>query len=75
MYCEALTRSAYWLSNPPHLRPPFLVRKIEDADGDSVLQEIFERKPAMFGGLLNASKVMTYCPPIRRAAKMLGALI
>ena len=51
------------------------VREIEDAGDDPVLKEIFERERAMFGDLLNPTKVMAHCPPILRAAKLLGASI
>jgi alkylhydroperoxidase family enzyme len=51
------------------------VSEIEDAGGDPVLKEIFERERAMFGDLLNPTKVMAHCPPILRAAKLLGASI
>ena len=51
------------------------VSEIEDAGGDPVLTEIFERERAMFGDLLNPTKVMAHCPPILRAAKMLSASI
>jgi alkylhydroperoxidase family enzyme len=51
------------------------VKEIEEAGSDPVLKEIFEREREMFGGLLNPSKVMAHCPPILRAAKLLGASI
>ncbi len=51
------------------------VSEIEDSGGDPVLKEIFEREREMFGGLLNPTKVMAHCPPILRAAKLLGASI
>ncbi|HEY1795062.1 MAG TPA: hypothetical protein VGG57_02970 [Stellaceae bacterium] len=51
------------------------VTEIEDAGDNLVLKEIFERERAMFGDLLNPTKVMAHCPPILRAAKLLGASI
>jgi len=51
------------------------VSEIEDAGADPVLDEIFKRERAMFGDLLNPTKVMAHCPPILRAAKLLGASI
>jgi alkylhydroperoxidase family enzyme len=51
------------------------VSEIEEAQGDLVLEEIFARERAVFGDLLNPTKVMAHCPPILRAAKLLGASI
>lgn len=51
------------------------VREIEDPGDDPVLKEIFDREREMFGDRLNPTKVMAHCPPILRAAKMLGASI
>jgi alkylhydroperoxidase family enzyme len=51
------------------------VREIEEPGGDPVLTQIFEQERAVFGGLLNPTKVMAHCPPILRAAKLLGASI
>jgi alkylhydroperoxidase family enzyme len=51
------------------------VREIEDPGDDRVLREIFDREREMFGDLLNPTKIMAHCPPILRAAKMLGASI
>lgn len=51
------------------------VSEIEEAGGDPVLREIFEREQQAFGDLLNPTKVMAHCPPILRAAKLLGASI
>ena len=49
------------------------VREIEDDGGDPTLKELFERERAVFGGLLNTTKVLAHCPPILRAAKQLGS--
>ena len=51
------------------------VREIEEPGGDPILTQIFEQEQAVFGGLLNPTKVMAHCPPILRAAKLLGASI
>ena len=51
------------------------VSEIEEDGGDPVLNELFEKERAVFGGLLNTTKVMAHCPPILRAAKLLGASI
>ena len=36
---------------------------------------VFDKQREMFGGLLNPTKVMAHCPPILRAAKLLGESI
>ena len=51
------------------------VREIEEDGGDPILTEAFAKERALFGDLLNTTKVMAHCPPILRAAKMLGASI
>jgi alkylhydroperoxidase family enzyme len=51
------------------------VREITDAAGDKTLAGIFEKERETFGGLLNPTKVLAHCPPILRAAKLLGASI
>lgn len=51
------------------------VGEIEDDGGDPNLAAVFEKERAIFGGLLNPTKVLAHCPPILRAAKLLGASI
>ena len=51
------------------------VREIDDARGDAVLEDLFAKERAAFGDVLNPTKVLAHCPPILRAAKMLGASI
>ena len=51
------------------------VKEIEDAGGDPILEEVFARDRKAHGDLLNPTKVMAHCPPILRAAKLLGASI
>jgi alkylhydroperoxidase family enzyme len=51
------------------------VSEIEDDGGDPVLKELFDKEREIFGGVLNTTKVLAHCPPILRAAKLLGASI
>ena len=51
------------------------VREIEEDGGDPTLAATFEKEREIFGTLLNPTKVMAHCPPILRAAKLLGASI
>jgi alkylhydroperoxidase family enzyme len=51
------------------------VSEIDEARGDPILEEIFAKERAAYGDVLNPSKVMAHCPPILRAAKLLGASI
>ena len=51
------------------------VSEIEEDGGDPTLAAAFEKEREIFGGLLNSTKVMAHCPPILRAAKLLGASI
>ena len=51
------------------------VSEIEEDGGDPALAAVFDKEREIFGGLLNPTKVMAHCPPILRAAKLLGASI
>jgi alkylhydroperoxidase family enzyme len=51
------------------------ISEIEDSGGNPVLRDIFDKERAFFGDLLNPTKIMAHCPPILRAAKLLGASI
>jgi alkylhydroperoxidase family enzyme len=51
------------------------VSEIEEDGGDPILTSIFARQRELFGGILNPSKVMAHCPPILRAANLLGHAI
>jgi alkylhydroperoxidase family enzyme len=51
------------------------VSEIDDAGGDPILSEVFAKERAMYGDVLNPTKVMAHCPPILRAAKALSASI
>lgn len=51
------------------------VSEIEEDGGDPTLKAVFDKEREVFGDLLNPTKVLAHCPPILRAAKMLGASI
>ena len=51
------------------------VSEIEDDGGDPTLKAIFDKQRELFGYVLNPTKVLAHCPPILRAAKLLGASI
>jgi len=51
------------------------VREIEDDGGAPILKDLFAKEREMFGDVLNTTKIMAHCPPILRAAKLLGASI
>jgi alkylhydroperoxidase family enzyme len=51
------------------------VSEIEEDGGDPTVKAIFDRQREMFGGLLNPTKVLAHCPPILRAAGLLGQSI
>jgi len=51
------------------------VSEIEDDGGDPTLKPIFDRQREIFGGLTNPTKVLAHCPPILRAAGLLGQSI
>ncbi|HKQ26990.1 MAG TPA: hypothetical protein VJT77_00235 [Burkholderiales bacterium] len=51
------------------------VKEVNDARGDLILEDVFAKERALYGDVLNPTKVMAHCPPILRAAKMLGASI
>ena len=51
------------------------VSEIVDAAGNATLEDLFAKERQSFGDLLNPTKVMAHCPPILRAAKLLGASI
>ena len=51
------------------------VSEIEEDGGDPTLKAVFDKQRELFGGILNPTKVMAHCPPILRAAKLLGASI
>jgi hypothetical protein len=51
------------------------VSEIEEDGGDPILKASFDRQREMYGGVLNPAKVMAHCPPILRAAGILGQSI
>jgi alkylhydroperoxidase family enzyme len=51
------------------------VSEIEEDGGDPTLKAVFDRQRELFGDLLNPAKVMAHCPPILRAAGLLGQAI
>ena len=51
------------------------ISEIEEDGGDPVLAPIFAKQLELFGGILNSTKVMAHCPPILRAAGLLGQSI
>ncbi|GHV24646.1 hypothetical protein FACS189498_2080 [Spirochaetia bacterium] len=51
------------------------VSEIEEDGGDPILKASFDRQREIYGGLLNPAKVMAHCPPILRAAGILGQSI
>ena len=51
------------------------VSEIDEDGGDPTLKAVFDKEREIFGDLLNPTMVLAHCPPILRAAKMLGASI
>ena len=51
------------------------VSEIEDDGGDPTLKPIFDKQRELFGEILNPAKVLAHCPPILRAAGLLGQSI
>jgi alkylhydroperoxidase family enzyme len=51
------------------------VSEIEEDGGDPTLKTIFDKQREIYGGLLNPTKVLAHCPPILRAAGLLGQSI
>ena len=51
------------------------VSEIEEDGGDPTLAATFEKEREIFGDLLNPTKVLAHCPPILRAAGLLGLAI
>lgn len=51
------------------------VSEITEHGGEPTLKAIFDKQRELFGDLLNPTKVMAHCPPILRAAGMLGQSI
>ena len=51
------------------------VSEITDDGGDPTLKAVFDKQRELFGDILNPTKVMAHCPPILRAAGMIGLAI
>jgi len=51
------------------------ISEIEEDGGDPTLKTIFDKQRELFGGVLNPAKVIAHCPPILRAAGLLGHAI
>ena len=51
------------------------ISEIEEDGGDPTLKAIFDKQRELFGGVLNPAKVIAHCPPILRAAGLLGHAI
>ncbi len=51
------------------------VREIEEPGAEPMLQEVFARDRAVFGTVLNTTKVQAHCPGILKAAKSLSAAV
>jgi alkylhydroperoxidase family enzyme len=51
------------------------VSEIVDDGGDPTLKAAFDKQREIYGDLLNPAKVLAHCPPILRAAALLGQSI
>ena len=49
------------------------VSEILNAEGDPILEEIFQQEQQLFGSVLNPTKVAAHCPSILKALKALYA--
>ena len=48
------------------------ISEIEDDGGDPTLKAIFDKQRELFGYVLNPTKVIANCPPIMKAAGLMG---
>jgi len=51
------------------------ISEITDDHGDPTLKPVFDRQREIFGDILNPTKVLAHCPPILRAAGVMGQAI
>jgi alkylhydroperoxidase family enzyme len=51
------------------------ISEITDDGGEPTLKPIFDRQRELFGDIMNPTKVLAHCPPILRAATLLGQSI
>ena len=49
------------------------ISEINEADGEPILEEVFEQERQMFGKVLNPTRVLAHCPTILKCAKNLYA--
>lgn len=48
------------------------ISEIEDDGGDPTLKAAFDKQRELFGSVLNSTKVIAHCPPILKAAGLMG---
>ena len=51
------------------------VKPVEHPEGNPILEEIYAKDRETVGDVLNTTKIYAHCPPILRAAKLLGKAI
>ena len=48
------------------------ISEIEEDGGDPTLKATFDKQRELFGYVLNPTKVIAHCPPIMKAAGLMG---
>ena len=48
------------------------ISEIEEDGGDPTLKATFDKQRELFGHVLNPTKVIAHCPPIMKAAGLMG---
>ena len=48
------------------------ISEIEEDGGDPTLKAVFDKQRELFGHVLNPTKVIAHCPPIMKAAGLMG---
>ena len=48
------------------------ISEIEEDGGDPTLKATFDKQRELFGSVLNPTKVIAHCPPIMKAAGLMG---
>jgi alkylhydroperoxidase family enzyme len=51
------------------------IKEVEHPEGNPILEEIYARDREALGAVLNTTKIYAHCPPILRAAKLLGKAV
>ena len=51
------------------------ISEIMEDGGEPTLKPIFDKQRELFGDILNPTKVLAHCPPILRAAGLMGQAI